>query len=117
MDQLASAGVDVVTALTKAHPSEAIGVAEAARFAEVPCAISFTVETDGRLPNGDDLGDAVNAVDAATASSVAYFMINCAHPTHFAERLAGAEPWTRRIRGVRPNASTASHAELEAVAR
>ena len=38
-------------------------------------------------------------------------MINCAHPTHFQEGWRG-EPWTRRIGGLRANASKRSHQEL-----
>jgi S-methylmethionine-dependent homocysteine/selenocysteine methylase len=74
--------------------------------------ISFTVETDGTLPNGRSLGDAIAAVDAATGSSPIYYMINCAHPTHFAPILT-SEPWVARIRGIRANASRMSHAELD----
>jgi homocysteine S-methyltransferase len=76
--------------------------------------ISFTVETDGRLPTGQTLQDAIGETDAATGSSPAYYMLNCAHPTHFADALAKDEPWTRRLRGLRANASTRSHAELDA---
>jgi homocysteine S-methyltransferase len=80
----------------------------------MPVAISFTVETDGRLPNGQALMDAVNQVDAETDGAPAYFMINCAHPTHFAGVLNGIDGgWLDRIRGVRANASTKSHAELD----
>jgi S-methylmethionine-dependent homocysteine/selenocysteine methylase len=71
------------------------------------------VETDGRLPSGQPLREAVEQADAETAGSVAYFMVNCAHPTHFDDVLAGDEPWVKRVRGLRPNASTKSHAELD----
>ncbi len=113
VDHLARAGADVVTALTMTYPAEAIGIVRAASDVGVPSAISFTVETDGRLPNGESLGDAVSEVDIATGGSAAYFMINCAHPTHFTDNLSLDEPWMQRIRGVRANASTASHAELD----
>ncbi|MGE4218699.1 MAG: homocysteine S-methyltransferase family protein, partial [Alphaproteobacteria bacterium] len=81
--------------------------------AGLPCAISFTVETDGRLPTGEALGDAIAAVDAATGSAPAYYMINCAHPDHFADMLAAGGDWLGRLRGVRANASRRSHAELD----
>jgi homocysteine S-methyltransferase len=89
-------------------------VARAAQAAGMPAVISFTVETDGRLPTGQALGDAIGETDAATGHSPAYYMLNCAHPTHFAEALATDEPWSRRLRGLRANASTRSHAELDA---
>ena len=111
--QLAQAGADLLTALTMTYPNEATGIADAAEAAGVPCAISFTVEVDGRLPNGTSLGDAIRAVDAATNGSVAYFMINCAHPSHFEAAIDVDEEWVHRIRGIRSNASTASHAELD----
>jgi S-methylmethionine-dependent homocysteine/selenocysteine methylase len=113
IEALASAGADMVTALTLTYVDEAVGVVRAAQAAGVPVAISFTVETDGRLPSGGTLGDAIAAVDDETAGAPAYFMINCAHPTHFADALADGGAWVERIRGLRANASTKSHAELD----
>lgn len=108
-----SAGVDLVTAITMTNVPEATGLVLAAKGLNVPVAVSFTVETDGRLPTGDTLADAVAAVDEATQSYPAYYMINCAHPAHFADALEEDAPWTARIRGLRANASTCSHAELD----
>src|SRR4029077_7960110 len=88
------------------------GVARAAARAGLPSCISFTVETDGRLPTGQALGDAVAQVDTETQNGPAYFMINCAHPSHFADALHADAPWVRRVRGLRANASGMSHAEL-----
>jgi homocysteine S-methyltransferase len=110
-----SAGVDMISAITMTNVPEAVGLARSAKALDVPVAISFTVETDGLLPTGDRLADAVAAVDDATQEYPAYFMINCAHPTHFAGSLEENAPWTARIRGVRANASTCSHAELDAM--
>jgi homocysteine S-methyltransferase len=110
-----SAGADMIAAITMTNVPEAVGLALAAKAVDVPVAISFTVETDGRLPTGDSLADAVAAVDEATQDYPAYYMINCAHPTHFAGALEENAPWTARIRGVRANASTCSHAELDAM--
>lgn len=109
---LADTDVDMVTALTFTQSDEAIGVVRAAESLGLPVVVSFTVETDGRLPTGEPLGDAIIAVDDATCSAAAYFMINCAHPDHFARQLSGAE-WARRIRGIRCNASRMSHVELD----
>jgi homocysteine S-methyltransferase len=109
-----AAGADMASAVTMTDPAEAIGIARAAAAAGLPAAISFTVETDGRLPSGDSLKAAIEAVDAATGASPAYYMINCAHPTHFEDALAAGGGWLDRIRGVRPNASALSHAELDA---
>jgi homocysteine S-methyltransferase len=103
---------DMVTAITMNYVEEAIGIADAARHAGLPVAVSFTVETDGRLPTGATLRVAIETVDAATGSYPSYYMINCAHPTHFEGALEGTEPWTTRIRGLRANASRKSHAEL-----
>ena len=108
------AGADMVAAITMNYVEEAIGVAQAAAAASMPSAISFTVETDGRLPTGETLGEAIEAVDAATGQAPAYFMINCAHPTHFSAAIDAGAPWTKRIRGLRANASRKSHAELDA---
>ena len=84
----------------------------AARAAGMPVALSFTVETDGRLPTGPTLREAIDETDAATDGYPAYYMINCAHPTHFGPVLEPGAAWTERIRGVRANSSSKSHAEL-----
>lgn len=110
---LAEAGVDQTAALTLTYPAEAIGIVRAADVVGVPAIISFTVETDGRLPNGETLHDAVAVVDAETNAGAMGFMINCAHPTHFANALVEGD-WLQRIVGIRANASTSSHAELDA---
>jgi homocysteine S-methyltransferase len=104
----ALAGADLLTALTMTYAEEAIGIARAARF---PPVISFTVETDGRLPSGQPLVEAIAQVDAE--ADVAYYMVNCAHPTHFHDVLDGS-PELARIEGIRANASTLSHEELDA---
>lgn len=110
---LAAAGVDLVTAITMTNVSEAIGITRAAQAAGLPVAISFTVETDGCLPTGDSLREAIDAVDAATSAGPAYYMINCAHPSHFEQQLPSGETWADRIRGIRANASKRSHKELD----
>lgn len=104
---------DLVTAITMTNVGEAIGIVDAAAARDMPVVIGFTVETDGRLPSGDSLADAIAAVDEATDRWAAYYMVNCAHPTHFVDVLDPSAPWTTRIRSVRANASTMSHAELD----
>ncbi|MCB1753135.1 MAG: homocysteine S-methyltransferase family protein [Gammaproteobacteria bacterium] len=108
----AASDADMVSAFTMTNIPEAIGISRAAERAGIPVVISFTLETDGCLPSGDSLKEAIEAVDTATDSAPVYYMINCAHPTHFDHVLAD-EPWLRRIRGVRANASCMSHAELD----
>ena len=104
--------VDLVTAMTINNTPEATGIVRAARSLGLPVVISFTVETDGCLPTGQSLQEAIEAVDTSTDHATAYYMINCAHPTHFDAAVATHEPWVRRLRGVRANASRQSHAEL-----
>jgi S-methylmethionine-dependent homocysteine/selenocysteine methylase len=106
-------GVDLVTAITMTNTNEAVGVVLAAKDAGLPIVISFTTETDGRLPTGETLGDAIQTVDRATDKAPIYYMVNCAHPTHFESVLRTRDPWIERIRGVRANASKMSHAELD----
>ena len=108
---LSETAADMISAFTINYVEEAIGIVEAAKSQGMPVAISFTVETDGKLPTGQTLKEAIEAVDAATGNAPAYYMINCAHPTHFESALTD-EPWANRIRGIRANASTKSHAEL-----
>jgi S-methylmethionine-dependent homocysteine/selenocysteine methylase len=113
VEVLAGSGVDLVSALTLTNVAEAIGFVRAAQARSIPAVVSFTVETDGRLPSGMSLSDAITAVDEATDASTIYFMINCAHPDHFSPVLDGHEPALTRVRGVRANASRLSHAELD----
>lgn len=110
----ADAGVDVMTGVTMTHADEAIGVTRAAVAVGLPSAVSFTVETDGRLPSGQGLAEAIAQVDDATDGAPAYYLVNCAHPTHFHDVVDTDESWTSRIKGVRANASPMSHAELDA---
>ena len=109
---LATTDVDMVTAMTLTQADEAIGVVHAAGKARLPVVISFTVETNGRLPTGQPLLEAIEAVDDATGASAAYFMVNCAHPDHFFDVLDDSTT-ARRIRGLRCNASRLSHVELD----
>lgn len=109
----AETSADMVTAITMTYAAEAVGIVRAASSEGLPAAISFTVETDGRLPSGQALGEAIDEVDEETQQAAAYFMINCAHPTHFEHILTPDSRWAARVRGVRANASTKSHAELD----
>ncbi len=112
-DAFADAGAQMISAITMTYAEEAIGIAQAATSVSLPVVISLTTETDGRLPSGQPLGDAVDQIDAATDGAPAYYMVNCAHPTHFARVLDDDGDWVARIRGVRANASPLSHAELD----
>lgn len=107
------AGAEMVSAITMNYVEEAIGIVKAAQANQIPVVISFTVEADGELPSGDTLGAAIETVERATGAAPAYYMINCAHPTHFDDVLSGNASWTNRVRGLRANASTKSHAELD----
>lgn len=111
VEALVQAGGDMITAMTMNYAAEAIGIARAAKKAGVPHVLSFTVETDGRLPSGQSLHDAIAEVEDATGKSALFYMVNCAHPTHFSSELDG--PLRARIGGVRANASRLSHAELD----
>ena len=111
IDAFKATGADMATALTMTYDAEAIGITRAAQKAGLPIVVSFTTETDGTLPSGQALGDAISQTDGATGNGPIYFMVNCAHPDHFANVLNG--PWVDRIGGFRANASRMSHAELD----
>ena len=104
---------DLVSALTINYIDEATGIVNAAKKHHIPVVISYTVETDGNLPSGQSLKDAISSLDKATNNYVSYFMINCAHPEHFKGVLNANASWTKRIKGLRANASNKSHAELD----
>lgn len=110
----AATEADMVSAFTITYPDEAIGIVDAAASCDMPVAISFTVETDGRLPSGDTLADAIARTDLETGGYAAYYMVNCAHPSHVEPALLDDGPWRERVRGLRANASRRSHAELDA---
>ncbi len=109
----AAEGVDLISAITMTHVDEAVGIARAATAAGLPVVVSFTVETDGCLPTGETIGDAIRATDAATRNAPLYYMVNCAHPDHFRSAFEAQEDWVWRIGGLRANASRLSHAELD----
>lgn len=113
IDAFAAAGADMVSAITMTNLNEAIGIARAARKAGMPAVISFTVETNGVLPTGQPLAEAITATDAATDRAPAYYMVNCAHPSHFQDKLESGSGWMKRVRGIRANASRKSHVELD----
>lgn len=114
IETFADSEADMVGAYTLNYADEAVGIALAAKAADLPCVISFTLETDGRLPTGQGLREAIEQVDAQTGGSPAYFMINCAHPTHFESIISAGGAWLDRLGGLRANASSRSHAELDA---
>jgi homocysteine S-methyltransferase len=109
----ADTDADMVAAFTMNYPEEAVGIARAARAEQMPLALSFTVETDGRLPSGHSLAEAIRRVEDESGRHPVYYMINCAHPAHFEQVLDELGPLTFRVRGVRANASRLSHAELD----
>lgn len=113
IDTFAQTDADMVAAFTMNYVEEAIGIVTAAKACGMPVAISFTLETDGRLPSGDSLQQAIARTDDASGTYPAYYMINCAHPTHFDTVLGDGGAWRQRIRGLRANASRRSHAELD----
>jgi homocysteine S-methyltransferase len=113
IETLAGTQADLITALTLTYAAEGAGIARAALKARMPVVISFTVETDGALPDGSSLSDAIATVDHSTDAYPAYYGINCAHPSHFLGVLDAGEGWSSRIKMIRANASRCSHAELD----
>jgi homocysteine S-methyltransferase len=112
-EAFSEAGADMISAITMNYSDEATGITRAAGAVGIPVVISFTVELNGKLASGETLQAAIEKVDDETHGAPAYYMINCAHPTHFDNVFSGDEAWTRRIRGLRANASAKSHAELD----
>ncbi len=113
IETLSKTSADMLTVLTINYVDEAIGIARAAKAHNMPAVISFTVETNGKLPTGQSLKDAIDKVEDKTNQSPIYYKINCAHPTHFENIVSTKEPWLEKIRSLRANASSCSHAELD----
>jgi homocysteine S-methyltransferase len=114
VDVFAGTDADMIGAFTMNYVEEAVGITLACRARSMPLALSFTVETDGKLPSGQPLVEAIERVDAESDGFPAYYMINCAHPVHFEGILDELGARRGRIRGLRANASRRSHAELDA---
>ncbi|MEM7509251.1 MAG: homocysteine S-methyltransferase family protein [Pseudomonadota bacterium] len=113
IEALKAGGAEVISAITMTHVGEAAGIAHAAQDMGLPVVLSFTVETNGCLPDGTDLGHAIELTDRATDNAAAYYMVNCAHPSHFEHAFATGAKWLERIGGIKANASRMSHAELD----
>ena len=113
IESFAAAGADRVTMLTATHAGEASGVVQAGVAAGIPVVVAFTVETDGRLPSGQPLHEAVAEVDGATDGAALHLGVNCAHPDHFTSALDADPAAAARIQLLRANASRMSHAELD----
>jgi S-methylmethionine-dependent homocysteine/selenocysteine methylase len=113
IESFSKTAADLVSAFTLNYTNEAIGIIRAAKQFNMPVVISYTLETDGNLPSGELLKDAIREVDQVTDGYAAYYMINCAHPSHFHRVLQAGGDWVKRIRGIRANASTRSHKELD----
>jgi S-methylmethionine-dependent homocysteine/selenocysteine methylase len=110
-----AAGADMVKAACLNYIDEGLGMAKAAQEIGIPIVLSFTLETNGCLPStGESMQTVIETIDQATNNGPAYYMINCAHPSHFGPSLkASPHPsWKARIGGIRANASKCSHAEL-----
>lgn len=107
------AGADLASALTIGYINEALGIVKAAKEHQLPVVISFTVETNGKLPSGETLKQAIETIDSLTNEYPLYYMINCAHPSHFIKEFDISDEWILRIKGIRANASCKSHAELD----
>jgi S-methylmethionine-dependent homocysteine/selenocysteine methylase len=116
LDALSETDADLANAMTITYPDEAIGIVQAGVDVGITVAVSFTVEADGRLPDGSSLADAIRRTDDATDAGAAHFMVNCAHPTHIEPALPAGADWTDRLRGIRANASRRGHAELDEAA-
>jgi len=113
IEAFAGTATDYVTCMTLTNAPEAIGVARAAQAAGIQAVLSFTVETDGNLPGGRPLRDAIAETDDATGGYPIHYMINCAHTSHFDRLFERSESWLDRIQGIRSNASMKSHVELD----
>lgn len=111
IEAFAESGAARITAYTLTTVAEAAGVVLSARSQGIGVAVSFTVETDGRLPDGTPLGDAIGSLRQQAEPDG--LLVNCAHPSHVAAALEWGDDWTTHVTGLRVNASRQSHAELD----
>lgn len=115
VESFSSSNVDIITAATMNYVEEALGVTLAAKSTSTPLVVSFTLSSEGDLPSGMTLKEAIMKVDTISGEYPLHYMINCVHPVYFAELLKKNkdQAWIKRIKGIRPNASSKSHEELD----
>ncbi|HEY8592653.1 MAG TPA: homocysteine S-methyltransferase family protein [Sphingomicrobium sp.] len=112
MDNLASAGVDLVQAMTFTSSHEAIGVIRAAQARELPIVVSFMTDSPDEPGGQRSFRQTIEDVDRATDSYALFYGINCAHPREFEPLLRDQGEWLNRIGLLRPNASAKDKVEL-----
>jgi S-methylmethionine-dependent homocysteine/selenocysteine methylase len=111
---LVEEGVEIISLMTVTNLNEAIAVIEVAKEMNIPVAVSFSLESDGKLLSGLSLENAIQTVDEATDGYTTYFGINCVHPTRILQPLENMDLEVRqRIGLIRGNASLKTHEELD----
>ncbi len=105
LETLKRAKVDFTCAMTFNNIAESVGAARAAATAGMPFSISLTLDGTSKLKSGPSLAEAITEIDAKTGNEAPdFYMINCSHPLEYEPALEAGD-WTKRLRGVRPNAS------------
>jgi homocysteine S-methyltransferase len=112
IDQLASADVDYLIAVTLPNVQEAMGIAKAMSGTGLPYIISFVISRNGNILDGTSLTDAISLIDSESDNKPLGYMINCAYPGFLC---AGSQPATLfdRLIGIQANASSLDHGELD----
>lgn len=97
--------------------SEAAGMAKALESTGIPYIISFTIQQDGTLIDGNSISDAIQYIDEITNSNPVCYMTNCVHPSIVLKALSqpfNNNPIVRcRFGGIQANTSPLSYAELD----
>tara|TARA_R100001377_G_scaffold80331_1_gene59158 strand:- start:1381 stop:2292 length:912 start_codon:yes stop_codon:yes gene_type:complete len=112
IDELASASVDFLMAVTLPSVEEAAGIAQAMQATGLPYIISFVIGADGRVLDGTALEAAIAYVDAHTTTKPLGYFVNCSYPSFLHPATMAKIPPGRLI-GLQANASSLSHAQLE----
>lgn len=112
VNQLASAGVDFLIAVTLPAVEEAAGISLAMEATGLPYIISFVIGPDGNVLDGTSVQKAIEYVDAKTTKRPLGYFINCSYPS-FLKPASWSENVLERLIGIQANASSLSHDELE----
>ncbi len=112
VEELETAGVDVLIAGTLPNAEEALGISRALAASTLPYIVGVVVRADGTLLDATPLRDFVERVDHGTPRPPLGYALNCVHPTIADEALA-AQPIGDRAIGLFANASALTPEELD----
>lgn len=110
--ELAGAGVDFILAATLPALPEAIGIARAIAKTGISYVISFVINKDGKILDGNSLERCFRIIDSISGRPPVGYMINCSYPS-FLNAHRQPHSVLSRLIGYQANASSFDHSQLD----